>query len=349
MKDTGLLDSGLGGTEGDIKGGSDSDISFKTAEGSDEEEVIADTEEKTKKTPKKKTPKKAARVTPAVQPSVSPAVDVDLEDISQRLQDLFISSGGEMQIITLVKKNVPVAGFAPVKFQDLLVLQALLPGCAVLSSLRIVVNRDDPTTGTVSVDLDPNLSKGIRRTKEKWHIGNSKLADEIEALLDIECGKLVVEGSTPAHGRVEEDFDWPEGLPSQLNPCDPFVLGFRPRPTPLGITMYETKTIRPVNKNGKSVPGVLVTSFFFVEKFTHVNNEAGKGLRVDEASDDESTSSTPTANKRRRGAAGSSSAGRASTSGRAGPKTTGLGPGASVVEDFDFFEAKSSPSPMKTG
>ena len=73
-------------------------------------------------------------------------------------------------------------------------------GCAVLDSLRIVINRDDPTGGKVSVDLDPNLCVGSRRTKSSWYFGNSKLAENIEALFHLEVQKLVIEGTTPAHG-----------------------------------------------------------------------------------------------------------------------------------------------------
>ena len=346
------MDSGLGGTEGDVKAGSDSDISFKSADDRDEESVVADQASSKKKSSKKKAP--VAKVTPAAHRTPSVAASINLDDISQRLKDLFIAGGGEeMQIITVVQKNVPVEGFAPVKYQDLLVVQILLPGCAVLESLRIVINRDDPRGGKVSVDLDSNLSVGSRRTKQAWYFGNSKLAEDIEALIQLEVQKLVVEGSTPAHGRVDEDFDWPEDLPSQLNPVDPFVLGFRPRPTAYGRTLFETKTVKTDAGKGKSVPGMLVTAFFFVEKHTHVTNDAGKGLRFDdEASDDDSITSTPTPNKRRRGAGGSASAaGR----GRAGLKTTGLNTGTgsatrpATVEDFDFFDSKSSPSPIKTG
>ena len=215
----------------------------------------------------------------------------DLAEISEKLEDiLYLEEEDEttdMQIITVVKTDVTVKGFAPVKYQDLLVMQALLLGGAVVSSIRVEIDRENPNEGTLSLEQDPHLLVGFRRVKKEWRTGNHELSDDIEALFDICCKeKLASEGSTAPHIKVDEKFQWPNNLKSQLHPVDPFVLGFRAKPSQPGQTLFETKTIKTKTREGKVVPAMLLSAFFFVEKHTHVNNMAGSGLRIDLAASD---------------------------------------------------------------
>jgi hypothetical protein len=287
----GLIDCKLGGTEGNIKAGSDNDYSEGTNEEEDQEEVpIADQETPIKTKPHRVTPAKSSN---NKKKSNHP---FDLAEISEKLEDIYLSTGEEedektdMQIITVVKTDVTVKGFAPVKYQDLLVMQALLLGGAVVSSIRVEIDRENPNEGILSLEQDPHLLVGFRRVKKEWRTGNHKLSDDIEALFDVYCKeKLALEGSTPPHIKVDEKFQWPNELKSQLNPVDPFVLGFRAKPSQPGQTLFETKTIKTKTREGKVVPAMLLSAFFFVEKHTHVNNMAGSGLRVDLAASDSDT------------------------------------------------------------
>jgi hypothetical protein len=100
--------------------------------------------------------------------------------------------------VPLVKEHSIVNDFAPTRFHDLLVLQVALPPAAVLESIRVEINMDDPIGGTVSMDEDPNFLGGSKYLKKEWRSNNQKLTSEIEAMLDLAWkGKYVVEGTTP--------------------------------------------------------------------------------------------------------------------------------------------------------
>jgi hypothetical protein len=265
---SGLLSSGLGGTEGDIVVGSDSDLSELEAE-----EVIPLADEYA--TPKKN-PKKSA-------------IALELTEVGKALDNI---NGEEMRIVTIHKPNVRVVGFGGFNKEDLLAVQVLMPPGAVLKSMRIEIDPDSPEGGIVTVDEDPHLVEGNKRLKREWKELNQKLHDEIEDLFDLQLkNKYAVDGTTPAHGKLIQQFSWPEGLQSHLNPIDPFVIGLRSTPTVGGVTLFESKTLRLYNDRGKVIPATVVTAFYFVNKQAHLSNDAGKGLRVGDASDSESEAS----------------------------------------------------------
>jgi hypothetical protein len=168
--------------------------------------------------------------------------------------------------------------------------------------MRIEIDTDAPEGGIVTVDEDPYLVEGKKRIKKQWKQLNPKLHDEIEDLFELQLkSRYAIEGTTPAHGKLTQHFSWPEGLQSQLNPIDPFVIGLRSTPASGGATLFESKTVSLYNDGGKVIPATVVTAFYFVNKLAHISNDAGKGLRVDEASDTESeTSSSPKKSDRKR-------------------------------------------------
>jgi hypothetical protein len=142
--------------------------------------------------------------------------------------------------------------------------------------------------------------KGSKSIKKDWKKGNGDLAVGLEALFDLAWkDKYGVDGTTPVCGKLIQPFEWPNGLKSQLNPVDPFVLGLRVGPSSGDQTLFETKTIQVTSKSGRVVPAARLTAFFFVEKYTHINNTSGKGLKIDENSDTDSDPETPSPRKKR--------------------------------------------------
>lgn len=198
----GLLDSGLGGSEGDIKVGSDSDVSEEPdGDNLSEDQVIAD-----KSTPKR-TPKKTPTKTPTkIKTPSKPPSTIDLSSVAKGLDQLE-DFEDEMRIITVVRESVLVREFAPSRFQDVLAIQVTLPPGIVLSSVRITIDEEDPIQGVVTVDEDPTLIVGEKRVKKIWRSLNDKLAYDLEALFDKEAkDKFAVEGTTPSHGRLMQSF-----------------------------------------------------------------------------------------------------------------------------------------------
>lgn len=120
---------------------------------------------------------------------------------------------------------------------------------------------------------------------------NERLHNEIEDLFELQLkSKNAVEETTPAHGKLIQPFNWPEGLQSHLNPIDPFVIGLRSKPTDGGVS-----------HRGKVIPAAVVAAFYFVNKHAHLNNDAGNGVRVADASDGKSeTITSPLRSRRKR-------------------------------------------------
>lgn len=296
----GLIECKLGGSEGDVEVGSDPDHSGEEEE---KDEDAADL-------PPKVTPKRSALKNPRSSAAKSKlptgasasthSVAFELDDIRAELE--FIDEDSGMRLVTAVKENVTVVGFAPVRHHDIVVLQATLPPGGILESIRVEIDREDPNCGTISLDEDANLLSGSRNVKKDWKKGNMKLAEELDAILDLAWkGKYGVDGTTPLRGKLTADFKWPEGLKSQLNPLDPYVLGFRERPSTFNQTLFEVKSIQVSSRSGRVVPASRLTAFFLVEKHTHINNSAGRDLKVGDASDTESEGETPSPRKRHRG------------------------------------------------
>jgi len=299
LQKAGLLDSGLGGSEGDIKVGSDSDVSEEPdGDNLSEDQVIAD-----KITPKR-TPNRAPTKSPTkIKTPSKPPSTIDLSSVAKGLDQLE-DFEDEMRIITVVREAVLVRGFAPSRFQDVLAIQVTLPPGIVLSSVRITIDEEDPIQGVVTVDEDPTLIVGEKRVKKIWRSLNDKLAYDLEALFDKEAkDKFAVEGTTPSHGRLVQSFSWPNGLKSQLNPVDPYALGLREVPTRVGDTLFETKTVKLAADSKLAVPATVLTAFFFVEKPQQVNNSAGNGLSLGDISSEEEDddSVSPRNRKRSRG------------------------------------------------
>jgi hypothetical protein len=172
-----------------------------------------------------------------------------------------------MQVLTIICKDLEVLGFGPTKYQDLLVVQALLPGATIISSIRVSIDPNDPNKGILSTNQDPHLLEGRRRIKKDWKKRNPRLPSDLEHLFAKEVENQVVTGTARSHfSSVEQVFYWPGGVESQLKPIDPFVLGFRPSPTEPGRTLLDTEVLETETEDGKVVPAVLLTAFFLVEK-----------------------------------------------------------------------------------
>lgn len=236
--------------------------------------------------------------------------DIDLDEIKQELNNIYEDFEEDMRLVTVLKKDVTTVGFGPVKFNDILVLQITLPPGGVLETLRIEINEEDPTNGTVSIDEDPNTIKGSKAIKNDWRKLNTKLSNDIEASLDLAWKeKYGVKGTTPLRGKIINSFTWPEGAKSQLNPLDPFVLGLRSQSTQGEQSLFELKTMTLSSKSDRVVSIVRLTAFFLVEKHTHINNAAGRGLKINDASDSDSDASASPRRKKRNRQRGSQDGG----------------------------------------
>ena len=232
---------------------------------------------------------------------MSAKTKIDLSDIQKELlEGVDVDNMPEsIRHLTVTRPGVRTVGYGATKYEDLLVIQVLLPPGAVLRTIRIEIDQDDPNKGTISCDEDPYLLEGKKMVKKEWKKLNSTLACDIESLLSLEAEKkYAIEGTTPSCGRLIQDFCWPDGLESHLNPIDPFVIGFRPVFSPEGCSLFENKVVNLYTSKGKVVPASLLTAFFFVNKHNHIKNTAGKGLRLGEASDTESEGSVSPAKQR---------------------------------------------------
>jgi hypothetical protein len=114
----GLIESGLGGSEGVVEGGFDPDYS-----GGEEEQENFDTPPD--KSPVIKTPNRTR--------------SFQLHDLKQNLEEIFREDEETMKIVTTVKEDVVVNDFSATKFHDLLIFKAALPPAAVLESVRIEI------------------------------------------------------------------------------------------------------------------------------------------------------------------------------------------------------------------
>jgi hypothetical protein len=124
-----------------------------------------------------------------------------------------------------------------------------------LKSIRVDIEPDESAGGTISVDEDPHAIKGEKRTKKDWKAKNEQLACEIEDELDLVLKeKYGMEGNAPLHGRLVQDFKWPDDARSNLNPIDPYIVGLRSTPAKPGDTLFDIKTVSLSTPKGKVVP-----------------------------------------------------------------------------------------------
>jgi hypothetical protein len=63
--------------------------------------------------------------------------------------------------------------------------------------------------------------------------------------------KYGINGTTPLHGRFVQDFKWPYGARSNLNPIDPYIVVLRTTPAKPGDTLFDTKTLSLSTPKGK--------------------------------------------------------------------------------------------------
>jgi hypothetical protein len=193
-----------------------------------------------------------------------------------------------------------VSGYG-VKHHDLLALQLTEPPASVLSSVCVEIQKEDRNKGTITMDEDSDVLVGAKSVNKVWRKQNNSLASLLEAYLDKAWKKKYgMEGTTPLLGRLSHDFQWPDELKSQLNPIDPWIIGFRDKPTAAGNSIFENKTVAVTSKSGRVVPAVTLTVFYLVEKDTHFNNTAGRDLKIGEASDSDTDPDTPSPKKRAR-------------------------------------------------
>jgi hypothetical protein len=65
-------------------------------------------------------------------------------------------------------------------------------------------------------------------------------------------------------------------------------------------SLFELKSVQVSSKSGRVVNASRLTVFYLVEQSAHINGAAGKGLKIQEASDSESSyDETPSPRKRR--------------------------------------------------
>ena len=61
----------------------------------------------------------------------------------------------------------------------------MLPGGALVETVKIEIDRNDPNKGVISVDQDGSLLQGQKRTHKAWRDNNLALAKDLEALFTV--------------------------------------------------------------------------------------------------------------------------------------------------------------------
>lgn len=278
----GLIASKLGGSLGAQKPGSDNDED-------DEDSDVPLAASFKNKTPTKTSPKRT--------PSKKPLAYFNLNDLEEALEeaDLVEEPNSDMQLKTAFLSNVPIKGES-VPSANILVCQMRAPPGGVLPTTQIAPQADDSHYIDVSIDIDPNVSSGDIRTKEKWHNNNPTLAKTLATALTVSCEEDIVLGSNPKHARDRCTFKWPDDLKSQLNPIDPWKIGFRKRPSGATRPLYEVHEAQLRGQDGSVVPCYFITAFFLVDTPALRKAEAGAGLTINGS---DSEADTPKSNGKR--------------------------------------------------
>lgn len=124
-----------------------------------------------------------------------------LEELNRAFAELSVTNpSDEMRAKVLLIPDIPVR-YDVSNNRDILVAQIVLPPGAVLSSLTIKPDTEDPNLVNAAVDIDPHVSNAEFRIKSFWVEGNPLLASVMQAGIDASCKRDVVPGSN--HERVK--------------------------------------------------------------------------------------------------------------------------------------------------
>ena len=260
--------------------------------------------------------------------------ELDIDELNERFANLDVSAGDEMRVKLLLIKDVPIRHDVA-KHRDLLAVQIVLPPGAVMSTLTVKPYPEQPSKVKASVDIDPHVSNAAHRTKRDWETGNPLLCSQMEAGLDTSCKADMVPGTN--HERVMVDFEWPDGVESELNPLDPAFIYFRLNPTRPGQSLFETQRIRVRGVDGKQVVPIFTATAFFVVAGARHFEDRGELELSDSNDEDDQRGDGGSPNSRKRPARGgggdtnmpdakpSPTPNRASSGGNCMPGATTLG------------------------